>query len=106
MVAGAASLLAWNRWLNRWCSERFTSKSCAKPLFQLGLAGTLLLALAQAIGAGLPERHAAHVTFGFMGTLFIDISLGLGTYLLLIERRLTPAGRVPWARTLLRRRSG
>jgi general secretion pathway protein A len=106
MVGVAASLPAWNRWLNRWCSEHFTSKSCAKPLFQLGLAGTLFLALAQAIGAGLPERHTAHVTFGFMGMLFIDISLGLGTYLLLVERRLTPASRAPSAQTLLRRRSG
>jgi general secretion pathway protein A len=106
MVALASSLPAWNRWLNRWCSEHFTSKGCGKPLFQLGLAGTLFLALAQAIGTGLPERHAAHVTFGFMGMLFIDVSLGLGTYLLLIERRLTPANRAPWAQTLLRRRSG
>jgi general secretion pathway protein A len=106
MAAVAASLPAWNRWLNRWCSEHFTSKSCGKPLFQLGLAGTLFLALAQAMGNGLPERHAAHVTFGFLGMLFIDISLGLGTYLLLIERRLTPVSRAPWTQTLLRRRSG
>jgi general secretion pathway protein A len=106
MVAVASSLPAWNRWLNRWCSEHFTGKNCKRPLFQLGLAGTLLLALAQAIGTGLPELHAAHVTFGFMGMLFIDISLGLGTYLLLAERRLTPASRAPWAQTLLRRRPG
>jgi general secretion pathway protein A len=108
----AASLPAWNRWLNRWCSEHFTSRSCGRSLFRLGLAGTLFLALAQAIGAGLPERHAVHVTFGFMGMLLIDISLGLGTYLLLIERRLTPASRGFWAQALLdswwtlRRRSG
>jgi general secretion pathway protein A len=108
----AASLPAWNRWLNRWCSEHFTSKSCGKPLFQLGLAGTVFLALAQVMGADLPERHVVHVAFGFMGMLFIDISLGLGTYLLLIERRLTPASRALWAQALadswwtLRRRSG
>jgi hypothetical protein len=53
----------------------------------LGLAGTLFLALSQAIVAGFPRQHLAHVAFGFLGLLFIDISLGLGTYLLLIERR-------------------
>jgi general secretion pathway protein A len=81
------SMRSWNRWLNRWCSEHFTSRSCGKPLFQLGLAGTLFLALAQAIVVGFPRQHLAHVAFGFLGLLFIDISLGLGTYLLLIERR-------------------
>jgi general secretion pathway protein A len=82
-----ASMRSGNRWLNRWCSEHFTSRSCGKPLFQLGLAGTLFLALAQAIVVGFPRQHLAHVAFGFLGLLFIDISLGLGTYLLLIERR-------------------
>jgi general secretion pathway protein A len=81
------SMRSWNRWLNRWCSEHFTSRSCGKPLFQLGLAGTLFLALSQAIVAEFPRQHLAHVAFGFLGLLFIDISLGLGTYLLLIERR-------------------
>ncbi len=112
MVTVAASLPAWNRWLNRWCFEHFNGKSCGKPLFHLGLAGTLFLALAQAIGADLPERHVAYVAFGFVGMLFIDVSLGLGTYLLLIGRRLTPASRALWAQMLLdswwtlRRRSG
>ena len=32
--------------------------------------------------------------------LFIDISLGLGSYLLLIERHLAPGSRAPWAQTL------
>jgi len=81
------SLRLCNRWLNQWCSEHFTSKSCGRPLFQVGLAGTLFLALAQAMAAGFPRQHLAHVAFGFLGLLFIDISLGLGTYLLLIERR-------------------
>lgn len=94
------SLPGWNQWLNRWCSEHFTSKSCGRPLFQLGLAGTLFLALAQVISAGFPRQHLAHVAFGFLGMLFIDISLGLGTYLLLIERRLTSGNR---AETLRRR---
>ena len=57
------------------------------PLFQLGLAGTLFLALAETLAAGFPNQRVAHVTVGFLGMLFIDISLGLGTYLLLIERR-------------------
>jgi general secretion pathway protein A len=98
----AASLPVWNLWLNRWCSEHFTSKSCGKPLFQLGLAGTLFLALAQVIAAGFPRQQVAHVTFGFLGLLFIDISLGLGTYLLLIERRLTPGSRGAWSQILRR----
>jgi general secretion pathway protein A len=98
----AASLPVWNLWLNRWCSERFTSKSCGKPLFQLGLAGTLFLALAQVIAAGFPRQQGAHVTFGFLGLLFIDISLGLGTYLLLIERRLTSGSRGAWSQILRR----
>jgi len=113
MVTVAASLPAWNRWLNRWCSEHFNSKSCRKPLFHLGLAGTLFLALAQAIGADLPERHVAYVAFGFVGMLFIDVSLGLGTYQLLIDRRLTPSSRALWVAQMLfdswwtlRRRSG
>jgi general secretion pathway protein A len=101
----AGSFPAWNLWLNRWCSEHFTSKTCGKPLFQLGLAGTLFLALAQVMVAGFPRQHLAHVAFGFIGLLFIDISLGLGTYLLLIERRLAPSTRGSWTE-LLRRRSG
>jgi general secretion pathway protein A len=94
------SLPGWNQWLNRWCSEHFTSKSCGKALFQLGLAGTLFLALAEVISAGFPRQHLAHVAFGFLGMLFIDVSLGLGTYLLLIERRLPSGNR---AHTLRRR---
>jgi hypothetical protein len=87
-IAGiVASLGAGNQWLNRWCSEHFTGKSCGKPLFQLGLAGTLFLALAETLAAGFPNQRVAQVTFGFLGMLFIDVSLGLGTYLLLIERR-------------------
>jgi general secretion pathway protein A len=95
-----ASLVAWNQWLNRWCSEHFTSKSCGKPLFQLGLLGTVFLALSQASAAGFPQRHAARVTFGFLGLILIDISLGLGTYLLLVERHLTPGTRAHWAQAL------
>lgn len=95
-----ASLVTWNQWLNRWCSEHFTSKSCGKPLFQLGLLGTVFLALSQASAAGFPQRHAARVTFGFLGLILIDISLGLGTYLLLIERHLTPGTRAHWAQAL------
>jgi general secretion pathway protein A len=99
-VAGIVALLClWNQWLNRWCSKHFTSKSCGRPLFQLGLAGTLFLALAQAIAAGFPRQHMVHVGFGFLGMLFIDISLGLGTYLLLLERGLTPGSRAMWAQT-------
>jgi general secretion pathway protein A len=88
MAGIVASVRAGNQWLNRWCSEHFTGKSCGKPLFQLGLAGTLFLALAETFAVGFPNQRVAHVTFGFLGMLFIDISLGLGTYLLLIERRL------------------
>jgi general secretion pathway protein A len=95
-----ASLVALNQWLNRWCSEHFTSKSCGKPLFQLGLLGTVLLALSQASAAGFPQRHAARVTFGFLGLILIDISLGLGTYLLLTERHVTPRTRAHWAQAL------
>jgi general secretion pathway protein A len=94
-----ASLVTWNQWLNRWCSEHFTSKSCGKPLFQLGLLGMVFLALSQASAAGFPQRHAARVTFGFLGLILIDISLGLGTYLLLI-RHLTPGTRAHWAQAL------
>jgi len=87
-IAGIVALVrAGNQWLNHCCSEHFTGKSCGKPLFQLGLAGTLFLALAETLAAGFPNQRVAHVTFGFLGMLFIDISLGLGTYLLLIERR-------------------
>jgi len=100
ILRAIASLVVWNRWLNRWCSEHFKSKSCGKPLFQLGLLGTVFLALSEASAAGFPQRHAARVTFGFLGLLFIDISLGLGTYLLLIERHLTPGSRAHWAQTL------
>ena len=88
-IAGiVASLRTGNQWLNRWCWEHFTNKSCGKPLFRLGLAGTLFLALAQTLAAGFPHQRVAHVAFGFLGMLFIDISIGLGTYLLVIERRL------------------
>jgi general secretion pathway protein A len=95
-----ASLPSWNGRLDRWCSEHFTSKSCGRPLFQLGLAGTLFLALAQVIGFGSPQQHVAHVAFGFLGMIFIDVSLGLGTYLLLLERGLPPASRAGWAQIM------
>jgi general secretion pathway protein A len=107
----AARMLAWNHWLNHWCSEHFTSKICGRPLFQLGLAGALFLTLAQFISASSPEQHAVRVAFGFLGMLFIDVSLGLGTYLLLLEHRLSPASRAGWAQAVvewltLRRRLG
>jgi general secretion pathway protein A len=97
----AASLPSWNGRLDRWCSEHFTSKGCGRVLFQLGLAGTLFLALAQVVGFGSPEQHVAHVAFGFLGMIFIDISLGLGTYLLVLERGLPPASRAGWAQILV-----
>ncbi len=97
----AESLPGWNEWLNRWCSENFTGKNCGRPLFQLGLAGTLLLALAQVVGFGSREQHLAHVAFGFLGMIFVDVSLGLGTYLLLLQRGRAPEGRGGWAQTLL-----
>ena len=96
-----SSLLNWNQRLNRWCSEEFTGKSWGRRLFQLGIAGTLFLVLAQFIGAGSPQQHIAHVTFGFMGMLLIDISLGLGTYLLLLGKGLLPGTRAGWAQALL-----
>jgi hypothetical protein len=33
--------------------------------------------------------------------IFIDISLGLGTYLLVLERGLPPASRAGWAQILV-----
>jgi hypothetical protein len=97
----SSSLFGWNQRLNRWFSEEFTGKSWGRRLFQLGLAGTLFLVAAQFIGVGSPEQHMAHVTFGFMGMLFIDISLGLGTYLLLLGKGLLPGTRADWAQALL-----
>jgi general secretion pathway protein A len=97
----SSSLLGWNQRLNRWFSEEFTGKSWGRRLFQLGLAGTLFLAAAQFIGVGSPEQHMVHVTFGFMGMLFIDISLGLGTYLLLLGKGLLPGTRADWAQAVL-----
>ncbi len=108
----AESMLAWNHWLNHWCSEHFTSKNFGRPLFQIGLAGTLFLTLAQVVGAESPHQHAAHAAFGFLGMLFIDVSLGLGTYLLLLEHGLTLRNRAGWTQAImgswwaLRRRSG
>jgi general secretion pathway protein A len=101
LAAVVGAMPAWNEWLNRWCSEHFTSKSCGKPLFQLGLAGTLFLALAQVMSVNFPGQRLPRVAFGFTGMLFIDISLGLGTYLLLLERGLPPWNRTNWAQTLL-----
>jgi general secretion pathway protein A len=96
-----SSVLGWNQRLNRWCSEEFTGKSWGRRLFQLGLAGMIFLVLAQFIGVDSPNQHFAHVTFGFVGMLFIDISLGLGTYLLLLGKGLLPGTRAGWAQALL-----
>jgi general secretion pathway protein A len=93
------SLLAWNNQLNRWASQRFKTKPRGKRLVQIGLAGILLLAVAEVIGE-LAPAHVVHVAFGFMGMLFIDIALGLGLYLLLIGRGLL-GSRPGWAQALL-----
>lgn len=97
----ASSGLGWNQRLNRWLSEEFTGKSWGRRLFQLGVAGMLFLVGAQFIGVDSPNQHFAHVTFGFVGMLFIDISLGLGTYLLLLGKGLLPGTRAGWAQALL-----
>jgi general secretion pathway protein A len=93
------SLLAWNTWLNRWCTQRFKSKPRGKRLLQIGLAGILLLVVAEVIGE-LAPAHVVHVAFGFMGMLFIDIAVGLGLYLLLISRGLVGT-RPAWAQAIL-----
>ena len=95
-VSGLAS---WNARLNRWCAQKFTSKPRGKRLFQIGLAGIALLAVAEVIGE-LAPAHVVHVAFGFMGMLFIDIALGLGLYLLLISRGLV-GNRPGWAQAIL-----
>jgi general secretion pathway protein A len=93
------SLVAWNNRLNRWASQRFKTKPRGKRLIQIGLAGILLLAVAEVIGE-LAPAHVVHIAFGFMGMLFIDIALGLGLYLLLIGRGLL-GSRPGWAQALL-----
>ncbi len=92
-------LLALNARLNRWCSQKFTSKPRGKRLFQIGLAGIALLAVAEVVGE-LAPAHVVHIAFGFMGMLFIDIALGMGLYLLLIGAGLVGT-RPAWAQALL-----
>ena len=94
-----ASLVAWNARLNRWCTQRFTSKPRGKRLIQIGLAGLILLGVAEIIGE-LAPAHVVHIAFGFMGMLFIDIAVGLGLYLLLVSRGLVGA-RPAWAQAVL-----
>ena len=94
-----SSLRAWNTRLNRWCTQRFTSKPRGKRLIQIGLAGIALLVVAEIIGE-LAPAHVVHVAFGFLGMLFIDIAVGLGLYLLLISRGLVGA-RPAWAQAIL-----
>jgi general secretion pathway protein A len=94
-----SSLLAWNAGLNRWCTQRFTTKPRAKRLIQIGVAGILFLVFAEIIGE-LAPAHVVHVAFGFMGMLFIDIAVGLGLYLLLISRGLVRT-RPAWAQAIL-----
>jgi general secretion pathway protein A len=95
----ASSLVAWNTRLNRWCTQKSTRKPRGKRLFQIGLAGIVLLAVAEVIGE-LAPAHVVHIAFGFMGMLFIDIALGLGLYLLLVGRGLVGA-RPAWAQAIL-----
>jgi general secretion pathway protein A len=94
-----SSLLAWNTGLNRWCTQRFTTKPRGKRLIQIGVVGILLLVFAEIIGE-LAPAHVVHVAFGFMGMLFIDIAVGLGLYLLLISRGLVGT-RPAWAQAIL-----
>jgi general secretion pathway protein A len=94
-----SSLLAWNTRLNRWCTQRITSKPRGKRLIQIGVVGILLLVFAEIIGE-LAPAHVVHVAFGFMGMLFIDIAVGLGLYLLLISRGLVGT-RPAWAQAIL-----
>lgn len=93
------SLVAWNARLNRWCTQRFTSKPRGKRLIQIGLAGLILLGVAEIVGE-LAPAHVVHIAFGFMGMLFIDIAVGLGLYLLLVSRGLVGA-RPAWAQAVL-----
>jgi hypothetical protein len=95
----ASSLGAWNTRLNRWCSLQFKSRPRGKRLIQIGVAGILLLVVAEVIGQLAPS-HVAHIAFGFVGMLFIDIALGLGLYLLLVSRGLVGT-RPAWAQSLL-----
>jgi general secretion pathway protein A len=94
-----SSLLVWNTRLNRWCTQRFTTKPRGKRLIQIGLAGIFLMVFAEIIGQ-LAPAHVVHVAFGFMGMLFIDIAVGLGLYLLLISRGLVRT-RPSWAQAIL-----
>jgi general secretion pathway protein A len=94
-----ASLLAWNTRINRWATRTFNNKLRVKRLLQIGLAGIVLLAIAEVIGE-LAPTHVIHTAVGFMGMLFIDTALGLGLYLLLISRGLV-RNRSAWAQALL-----
>ncbi len=94
-----SSLLALNTRLNRWVSRTSTNKPRGRRLLQIGLAGIVLLVIAEVIGQ-LAPAHVVHVAFGFMGMLFIDTALGLGLYLLLISRGLV-RNRPAWAQALV-----
>ncbi len=94
-----STLAAWNTRLNRWATRKSSNKPRGKRLFQIGLAGFALLAVAEVIGQ-LAPAHVVHVAFGFMGMLFIDIALGLGLYLLLVTRGLVRT-RPAWAQAIL-----
>jgi hypothetical protein len=82
-------MASWNCLLDRWWSHNFTEAKDWMILSKMGLAGVVLLTIAQRIGPLAPWPQIVRVPFGFSGILLIDVSLGLGAFLLLCDGNLS-----------------
>jgi hypothetical protein len=81
------SIRMWSRTLDRWWSSNFTCVKDLTVLSEMGLAGAVILTIAQGMRPLAPWQHSARVVLGFSGLLLIDASLGFGAFLFVYDCR-------------------
>ena len=81
--SGSMPMLRWNSIFDRWRSRHFSWQSWWKTIISAELAGSVLLVLAQHMGAPGPITHFARFICGYLGLVFCGVSLGCGVRLLI-----------------------
>ena len=86
---------SWNCSIDRWWSTVFTEAKDWTILSKMALAGIVLITIALRISPLVPWPQIVRVPVGFSGILLIDVSLGLGAFLLLYDGNPISPGQVP-----------
>jgi len=79
----AMPMLRWNRAFDRWWAKHFSWQLWSKTILYVGLAGSILFVLALRMSAPRPIPHFVRFISGYLGLMFLAVSLGFGVWVLI-----------------------